>query len=95
MQIKCEHPTILTHPHARWFSKTCTTAVVRGVRVRHFLNDIEFNYSDFSPRKLNIQLDEVNNCYLLNEQTGEVKPLYMVVPCGKCHIRRKLYNEYY
>lgn len=88
MQVKCEHPTILTHPHARWFSKTCSTAVVRGVCVRRFLNDIEFNYTDFSPKKLNIQLDEVDSCYLLNEVTGETKPLYMVVPCGKCRICR-------
>lgn len=40
------------------------------------------------PNKASIQLDEVDDCFYLNTRTGEMIPVYLVVPCQKCILCR-------
>lgn len=93
--VKCEHPTILVHPSIRYFAKYSTRAVVRGHTYKSLVGILPIRYADFSPKKLNIQLEEVDSCYFINDQTGEVRPMYLVVPCGKCAIcKDRKFREY-
>lgn len=41
-----------------------------------------------SPRKANIQKSDLDDCYYLNVKTGEMIPIYNLVPCQKCIICR-------
>lgn len=94
-QIHCEHPTILVHPNIRWFAKFSTRSVVRGKTYKSLVGLSMPRFADYSPKKLNIQLEEVDSCYFINDETGEVKPMFLVVPCGKCAIcRDRKYREY-
>lgn len=93
--IKCEHPTILTHPSVRYFAAYSTRAVVRGRTYKNLVCRLPIRYADYSAKKLDIKIDEVASCYFINDNTGEVKPMFLVVPCGKCDIcRDRQYREY-
>lgn len=37
-----------------------------------------------SPKKARIKSDELDSCYYLNKFSGQVVPMYIEVPCGKC-----------
>ncbi len=94
-QVHCEHPVILVHPNIRWFARYSTRAVVRGKTYKQLVGINPIRFADFSPKKLDIQLNEVDSCYFVNDETGEVKPMYLVVPCGHCDIcRDRKYREY-
>lgn len=41
-----------------------------------------------SPREAKIKLEELDSCYYLNSNTGEMIPVYIAVPCNHCIICR-------
>ena len=89
--IRCEHPTILLDPRFDKLALRYGTVVLRGHRyplLTRVCYDVAKFRSQFYPRKCDIQYDEIDTCYFLNQRTGERRPLYMVVPCGKCALCR-------
>lgn len=47
-----------------------------------------FDYGTFGTRKLNIKLSDIDTSYITDVITGELIPIYMQVPCGKCPLCR-------
>lgn len=89
--IRCEHPTILLDPRFDKLALKYGTVVLRGHRyplLTRVCYDVAKFRSQFYPRKCDITYDDIDSCYFLNQRTGEKRPLYMVVPCGKCALCR-------
>lgn len=86
--LKCEHSVIILDPHVIYYAKKYGTIVVRNKVFMHFCKELYVNKAKFSPRRLNITFSDLNSCYFLNKETGETRPLYMEVPCGKCRLCR-------
>lgn len=65
--------------------------------IRNYVGNVDVNGNDWmfflrgsvvtyvpSPKTARIKSDELDSCYYLNNRTGEIVPMYMEVPCGKC-----------
>lgn len=88
MQLKCLNPTIIRHPYLSLNLSRAVRYVLRGevhVVTPYMASKYacEFDYKDWSPRKLNISIDDLDNCYSVSAD-GECAPLFYAVPCGKC-----------
>lgn len=87
--IKCEYPTILINPRLRWLSNSFSRVYIRGRLVAVCPSKIHKEYiRKFSPKKYGITYTDVSDCYILSLY-GEIKPLYIIVPCGSCRLCRE------
>lgn len=74
-QCFCLNPTIITNKVTKYdFTEGNWECYLRGHKV---------TYAP-SPKKARIKSHELDDCFYLNIQTGEVVPIYIEVPCGKC-----------
>lgn len=74
-QCFCLNPTIIINKVAKYdFADGNWDCYLRGHKVT----------SPPSPKKARIKPYELDDCFYLNIQTGEVIPIYIEVPCGKC-----------
>ena len=87
MQIKCEKPTIILNPNLENFIYKCKSVYTGVDSYQIPLTDPWWNVSEFrdkwSPKKNSITLDNFEQ-YMLVLDDGEMLPLYIIVPCGKC-----------
>ena len=98
--LHCEHPAIILNPHLKDVVLLHRNYTIRG---REFLIDnytysewfYFFDYGKFGTKKLGITLDDVDSCYVTDTHTGDLIPIYMVVPCNKCILcRDKIAREW-
>ena len=86
--IYCENPTILLVHDFDFLFRKYGSIVVKNVVKARFGRYRGVDRTQFYPKKNGINLDNISDCYFLNEKTGEISPLYMAVPCGKCLLCR-------
>ena len=92
-QIFCEHPVIIRNPQLKELLIThrCYTTLTGD----HYISFAQANYFkyrfpdyQFSPRRFKVTLDNIDRFNVFNEKTGEVFPMFIQVPCGKCVLCR-------
>ena len=92
-QIFCEHPVIIRNPQLKELLIThrCYTTLTGD----HYISFAQANYFkyrfpdyQFSPRRFKVTLDNIDRFTVFNEKTGEVFPMFIQVPCGKCVLCR-------
>lgn len=90
-QILCQIPTIIRHPYMQSLVSTYGNFKLGKDNSREFISDelrALYNYSfpsrNFSPKKLGVTLENIDEFNVVNPSTGELLNLYMAVPCGKC-----------
>lgn len=86
--IYCEHPVILLNPRFQKMAREYGSICIRNIRVWVRINDVLPDSRVFLAKRNKIALSEVDTCYFRNDVTGEIAPLYMVVPCGRCTLCR-------
>lgn len=88
MEIMCLHPVIIlnkSHHVNKVYRSKDWIFVLRGNVV----------LSVPSPKKAKITHDDIDSCYYLNVNSGEMIPMYLEVPCQKCIIcKDKKGNEW-
>lgn len=89
MDIKCLHPVILINPEARKKALDFDRIYIRERCQCWIMEAFVLEPWQYSPKKWSIKLSDIEHCYLLNSETGDMLPLYIAVPCGSCIICRK------
>lgn len=92
MQVKCESPRIILNPKAPELLLRFKHYVLNGreyYKKRYSCHMSDFRYSDFSPRRNNITLDNIESSYVIDDASGQIFMLYLAVPCGHCSICKK------
>lgn len=74
--IYCEHPVLIVNP--RLPKPEYCYCVLRGHHV----------ITPPSAKRAHVHLDELDQCTVTNIMSGEVLPMYIAVPCGKCALCR-------
>lgn len=94
MQIFCEHPVIIRNPKLglllcthRSYTHNGQITTIPASTARYW--SYRFPEHQFSPRKFNVTLDNIDDFAILNLKTGEQFPMFIQVPCGKCELCRK------
>ena len=91
----CEHPVIIRNPQLKELLIThrCYTTLSGD----HYVSFAQANYFkyrfpdyQFSPRRFKVTLDNIDRFNVFNEKTGEVFPMFIQVPCGKCVLCRDI-----
>lgn len=82
----CSDPRIIINPKLAELLTRHKDYILRGKTmyyssVRH---PYDFCYSPFSVRKNGITLEDCDNSFVIDKYSGELYPIYLVVPCGKC-----------
>lgn len=90
--LKCSSPRVICNPYIKDLVLSNKCVVEKGVVTVFSFSQIHemsmhWPYARFSPDR--VDLFEVNDYYVVNQFTGEVFPMYYVVPCGKCMICRE------
>lgn len=92
-KIFCEYPVIIRNPQLKELLIThrCYTTLTGD----HYISFAQANYFkyrfpdyQFSPRRFKVTLDNIDRFTVFNEKTGEVFPMFIQVPCGKCVLCR-------
>lgn len=88
MQTICEHPRIIVNPLAPELIAEHCNYYIRGVKHSVTGNHRSFLYAfdknDINSHRQNIVKEDIDNCYIVDRLTGDIYPLYLEVPCGKC-----------
>nr|DAH69072.1 MAG TPA: Replication associated protein [Microviridae sp.] len=86
--IRCEHPVVLLNPSIKKLTQTYDV-IVSPIGTIHLADHHLPKLSLLYPKRCGVTPDTANNYAIVNESTGETKPLYIVVPCGRCVLCRK------
>lgn len=87
-KILCERPIILLHHNFDFLFRKYGCVVIKGRVVARFGRYRGVEKEKFFPKRNGITLDNMKDCYFLNDVTGELFPLYFAVPCGRCLLCR-------
>lgn len=83
----CLNPEIIVNPKLpELIYKFCNVHIFNDIR-EYQLNpwDVHcFSIGLFHPDKIGVTMDNYQDCFVLDNSTGEIYPVYFVVPCGKC-----------
>lgn len=88
-QVICEHPRVILHPRIAELMCLYQHYFLLGREVRMhrtFVHMDDFDKRPFYPKKLGITLDNMDDCYFVDDSTGETYPMYLAVPCNHCDI---------
>lgn len=88
-EIKCCQPVIILNPKVIKKAFTYSLVFVKSICVSRVPEVFVLNQSDYTPKKQNVGLQDVEHCFAVDPVSGDTIPLYLVVPCGKCVICRK------
>lgn len=89
MKMYCESPVILQNPQLKNLilrhKHYCINGEMHTV-LSHKIHDwlIDFPYSNFSPKKLGVDIEKLDTYYVFNPVTSECFPMFISVPCQKC-----------
>lgn len=91
--LLCKDPAIILNPRLKELVCRYKNYTIRGEyneltssSAAAYMYD--FPYKTFGTKRLNITIDDIDNCYIIDKITGEMIPIYMAVPCNKCVICR-------
>lgn len=77
----CTNPYIIINP--TWKRDYHLFPIVH-MNGRDFYLSVSPEYEIFGPRKNGVNVDNIDNYYCVNPVTGDMLPMYIKVPCGKC-----------
>ena len=80
MDIKCLHPVILINPEARKKALDFDRIYIRERCQCWIMETFVLEPWQYSPKKWSIGLSDIEHCYLLNSETGDMIPLYIAAP---------------
>lgn len=91
--LYCEHPVIIRHPRLK-----DVLPVFGSYKTPNGLTELtpsqchtwKYRFPEwlFSASKCGVTLDNIDDFQVINQRTGEVSPMFMAVPCGKCILCR-------
>lgn len=90
--IFCDSPVILRNPklgqllakHRVYVTPNHVMEIPIDTAAHYYYNFPKYQYS---PTRLGVTLDNIDDFYVLSED-GEIFPMYITVPCGKCALCR-------
>lgn len=90
-KIDCCEPVFIVNPYLQTLILTNGNYTLFNQRydlTRTLLSEYSYNFpmNIFYPKKNGITVDNMDSCYITDNTTGEIYPMYMQVPCGKCLI---------
>lgn len=91
MECFCEHPVVIFNPSLRVLSVDGFSEWHTPKGVYHFCDKSLPDLLKFMPRRCGLfsaNYKDSEKYYVLNPVTGEFKPMYFVVPCGRCVLCR-------
>ena len=74
MDIKCLHPVILINPEARKKALDFDRIYIRERCQCWIMETFVLEPWQYSPKKWSIKLSDIEHCYLLNSETGDMIP---------------------
>ena len=90
-QIYCENPVIIRNSQLKYLLTTYKvyhtpagdTTISSAVA-----NYWKYSFPEwqFSPKRNNVTVENMDDCYVINPHTGETFPMYILVPCGHCEL---------
>lgn len=90
-EITCLHPQIILNPHFADLVAQFGNYVLKGeffhIDTRYDFTPFKvhnFNPGFYNANKHNVTLNDIGDCYIVDMSTGDVFPMYFIVPCGKC-----------
>lgn len=88
-QVICESPVIIRNSHLKrlLLSNGCYHTPAGYVRISEaekFVYYHNFPKHRFSPKKLGVTHDNLNEFFVFDDETGVVYPMFIEVPCGHC-----------
>lgn len=88
MKILCDNPRIIINPNLPNLLLRYRRYYLKGKPYKCLGRQIT-TYNDtyrhvFSVKRNHITREDVDDCYVLCEKTGETFPIYIEVPCGSC-----------
>ncbi len=87
--VRCENPTIIVNPKLPELLYRYRTYFIAG-RMRRFPHRkkylVDFDYREFNSIKRVVTVKNINDYYVVDEETGETFPIFYAVPCGKCNV---------
>lgn len=91
--LQCEHPAIILNRNAKRFILLHGNYVIRGslyvlTSLEKSLWSYDFPYRKIGTKSNVITHDDIDSCYIIDHSTGDLIPLYIEVPCGKCILCR-------
>lgn len=92
MKIACENPQIIFNPSIVWLfaTKKYRHLVLNGRTLDYPMSRNYFYnmpWHDLYQAKDEVTVDTVDNYIMVNDD-GDIQPLFMAVPCGKCRLCR-------
>lgn len=98
--LLCENPAIILNHRLKDLVLSHRNYTLRGklttlTDAQCLLWFDEFPYGRFGVKNLGISVDDVDDCYVIDYFTGDLIPIYIVVPCNKCCLcRDKIAREW-
>lgn len=86
--IKCEHPVVLLNPSLRKLLSSGYDTLITPLGTLYYA---DYHFPDLKklyPRRCGVTVDSADNYSIINGSNGETRPLYIVVPCGRCLLCR-------
>ena len=87
--INCEHPLLIFHSDFRKNLLKYKCYSYFG-KIYHCADNIAdtFEWKNYSRWKRCVTEENYDDCFVIDESTGETFPIYRLVPCGKCILCR-------
>lgn len=87
--ILCENPRVIMNPHLPQLIQKYKHYVMRGQE--HYFGGkrlvmFDFPYKKFSPKRIGVTKDNISEYYVVDDTTGEVFSMYMLVKCNHCDL---------
>ena len=86
-EVICSYPRIILHPLALRLIAQYGNYYIRGSRsnvVRPQGIYFKDKIKGLNAKKLKITKNDLEDCYIVDDRTGERFDLFMSVPCGRC-----------
>lgn len=97
-KVCCSNPRIILNPLVPELVTRYGNYYIRGQRYTASRSKRQlyvFDKTFLTPKYQSITHDDLDDCYIIVHSSGEVIPLYMEVPCGKCNVcRNKKINAF-
>lgn len=91
-QTVCEHPRIIINPQLPELLAKYQCYVFKGKYKVWYQAErplFFFDRKNFIVKKNGIDKSNYQDCYVLDNATGETYPIYIEVPCNQCHVCRQ------
>lgn len=90
-EYNCLDPQIIVNPRFAELVYQFGNYTLRGEFIHRKLHSSQvesFKKNNWSANRMGINIDNYKDCYVTDLSSGEIYPMYFVVPCGHCCICR-------